>query len=104
MRCINCKSINVFKFVDGFGTDELSPLVPAFLKGAHIIYAHSALQRHARLGYTGNWALRNFPDNAARNHFFEKIGKNLPPEKQSCLNDFNEETKPEKIINKIKSL
>src|SRR5690606_21938919 len=32
------------KFVDSFETDELSALLPVFLKGAHIVYAHSVLQ------------------------------------------------------------
>ena len=33
------------KFVDSFATEELRPLAPVFLRGAHIIYAHSVLQR-----------------------------------------------------------
>ena len=39
------------KFVDSFGTAELAPLVPVFLRGAHIIYGHSVLQRQSGLGY-----------------------------------------------------
>ena len=39
------------KFVDSFETAELKPLVPVFLKGAHIIYAHSVLQQTCGLGY-----------------------------------------------------
>ena len=35
------------KFVDSFDTAELKPLVPVSLKGAHIVYAHSVLQRES---------------------------------------------------------
>ena len=44
------------KFVDSFGTAELKPLAPVFLKGAHIVYAHSVLQRQSGLGYLSAWA------------------------------------------------
>ena len=47
---IEHKGINQ-KFVDDFGSEEFSPLVPVFLKGAHIVYAHSVLQRAGGLGY-----------------------------------------------------
>src|ERR1019366_4657013 len=39
------------KFVDSFGTAELTPLVPVFLRGAHILFGHSVLQRQSGLGY-----------------------------------------------------
>ncbi len=48
------------KFVDSFGTAELAPLVPVFLRGAHIIYGHSVLQRQSGLGYLSEWAKKTF--------------------------------------------
>ncbi len=48
------------KFVDDFSTAELKPLAPVFLKGAHIVYAHSVLQRESGLGYLSDWAKKPF--------------------------------------------
>ena len=48
------------KFVDSFETAELKPLVPVFLRGAHIFYAHSVLQRQSGLGYLSPWAAEDF--------------------------------------------
>ncbi len=58
------------KFVDDFDTEELRPLVPVFLKGAHIVYAHSVLQQKCGLGYTSEWAKKNFKSVAEKNEFF----------------------------------
>ena len=38
------------KFVDNFAAAELQPLVPVFLKGAHIVYAHSRAAARERAG------------------------------------------------------
>ncbi len=57
------------KFVDSFGTAELAPLVPVFLRGAHIVYAHSVLQRQSGLGYLSPWAKKTF----ASRHGQERI-------------------------------
>jgi hypothetical protein len=73
------------KFVDSFETAELAPLVPAFLKGAHIIYAHSVLQRQSGLGYLSAWAQKTFPTVAAKNEFYEKLGRDLQPANEDHL-------------------
>lgn len=44
------------KFVDAFESEELKPYVPVFLKGAHILYAHTVLQQKAGMGYLSPWA------------------------------------------------
>lgn len=66
------------KFVDDFSTDELKPLLPIFLKGAHIVYAHTQLQRHTSQGYLSDWAARQFATVAEKNRFFEQLGRMLP--------------------------
>ena len=71
------------KFVDSFETAELKPLVPVFLRGAHIVYAHSVLQRQCGLGYMSPWAQKTFASPAAKNDFFEKLGRELHPPKDN---------------------
>jgi hypothetical protein len=66
------------KFVDSFDTAELKPLLPIFRKGAHIAYAHSLLQRAGK-GYLSDWAKQKFSTIAAKNEFFEQLGRNLSP-------------------------
>ena len=73
------------KFVDSFETAELKPLVPVFLRGAHIVYAHAALQREAGKGYLSAWAKHNYPAAADRNAFFEQVGKALVPAREAAL-------------------
>jgi hypothetical protein len=67
------------KFVDSFATAELAPLAPVFLRGAHIVYAHSFLQLRDRTGYSSAWAKKKFATVAAKNEFFEKLGRELRP-------------------------
>ncbi|MFC1780946.1 hypothetical protein ACFLZ8_01600 [Planctomycetota bacterium] len=89
------------KFVDSFETEELSPLVPTFLKGAHIVYAHSVLQQQCSLGYTSQWAKESFKDVEAKNEFFEKLGILLEPKLEDVCSDFNDQTKPQQILEKF---
>ncbi|MCG3149276.1 MAG: hypothetical protein PCFJNLEI_02736 [Verrucomicrobiae bacterium] len=63
------------KFVDDFATKELKPLVPVFLKGAYIVYAHSVLQRREGRGYLSDWAKQQFRSVAEKNEYFMKFGK-----------------------------
>lgn len=91
------------KFVDDFDSRELEPLVPVFLKGAHIVYAHSVLQRKCGLGYTSEWAKKNFKNVAARNKFFEQFGSSLKPEQQDILARLSEDVTPKEILAKIKN-
>ena len=91
------------KFVDDFASKELEPLVPVFLKGAHIVYAHSVLQRKCGMGYTSEWALKNFENVAGRNKFFEQLGNSLKPEQEDRLGDLNEDSTPKDILAQIKN-
>jgi hypothetical protein len=63
------------KFVDDFDSAELKPLLPVFLKGAHIAYAHTVLQREAGRGYLSDWAKRTFRTAEEKNDYFEKFGR-----------------------------
>ncbi len=73
------------KFVDDFGSAELAPLLPAFLTGAHIVYAHSVLQRQCGLGYTSAWADKNLGTAERKNAFFEELGVTLKPQQEDSL-------------------
>ena len=88
------------KFVDDFDSAELAPLLPTFLKGAYIIYAHSVLQRQCGLGYTSEWAEKNFPSTKEKNEFFEKLGDSLETDREQELAVFNDIAKPKDILEK----
>lgn len=90
------------KFVDDFGSEELAPLVPVFLKGAHIFYAHSVLQQKFGLGYTSEWARQTFGSIAEKNEFFEELGRTLEPETEDIFTDLNEDTTAERVLDKVK--
>jgi hypothetical protein len=90
------------KFVDSFETAELSPLVPIFLKGAHIVYAHSVLQQQCGLGYVSDWARDSFAAAARKNEFFEKVGGLLEPRREHLLAELDENTNPEQILQKLR--
>ena len=89
------------KFVDDFETAELSPLVPVFLKGAYIVYAHSVLQQKCGLGYTSNWAKKNFKGVADKNEFFEELGKTLEPENEDEFSTLSKDVTAKEILGKI---
>ena len=89
------------KFVDSFDTKELAPLVPVFLKGAYIVYAHSVLQQKCGLGYTSDWANKNFKSAADKNEFFEQLGSSLEPQNEDKLNTLSEDIKAKEILNTV---
>jgi hypothetical protein len=86
------------KFVDNFDSAELKPLLPVFLRGAHIIYAHSVLQRQAGLGYLSVWARKNFPTIGAKNDFFEKLGRRLQPQTEERLRRLTTSATPDTVL------
>jgi hypothetical protein len=90
------------KFVDAFDTAELKPFVPVFLKGAHIVYAHSVLQRESGLGYLSGWAKKSFANAAGKNDFFEKLGRELQPAGEDHLRGLPADVTPADIFAKIK--
>jgi hypothetical protein len=90
------------KFVDDFDTTELAPLLPVFLKGAHIVYAHSVLQRQCGLGYTSKWADKHFGTAERKNAFFEQVGATLKPQQEDSLAAFNDGASPNDIVKTIR--
>ncbi len=90
------------KFVDDFATEELAPLLPVFLKGAHIVYAHSVMQRHCSLGYTSEWAHKWFADAADRNGFFERLGRSMQPDQETNLSGLTEAATPEEVLVQVR--
>jgi hypothetical protein len=86
------------KFVDSFATAELAPLVPVFLCGAHIVYAHSVLQRQCGLGYLSAWAKKTFATVSAKNAFYERLGRELQPSKEGRLGSLTAEAMPDQIL------
>jgi hypothetical protein len=89
------------KLVDTFASAELQPLVPVFLRGAHIVYAHSVLQRQCGLGYLSSWAERTFATTAAKNEFFEILGRDLGPATEDRLRDVTARATPKQILAKV---
>ena len=89
------------KFVDSFETAELKPLVPVFLEGAHIVYAHSVLQRQNGFGYLSAWAKKTFASVPAKNEFFERLGRELQPDREDRLRSLPADASPSTILSKI---
>jgi PHP domain-containing protein len=90
------------KFVDDFACEELKPFVPVFLKGAHIIYAHSVLQKQCGMGYKSKWANENFKTRADKNAFFEKLGITLQVANEELLGELRDtQVLPQQILEKI---
>jgi hypothetical protein len=89
------------KFVDDFASEELKPLAGEFLKGAHIVYAHSVLQRESGLGYTSEWANKSFDSVAGKNEFFEELGSSLEPKREDSLGGFRDGATAREILDKI---
>ena len=67
------------KLVDNFDRPELAPVREAFVDGAYFIYGHTMMQRAIGMGYQSDWAQKNLPTRAERNHFFTSLGRLLPP-------------------------
>ena len=87
------------KFVDELDTDELRPLAPIFLKGAHIVYAHSVLQQKCGLGYVSDWAARSFQNVEQKNRFYQNLGASLEPREEDKLSRLTEDSSQQEILN-----
>jgi hypothetical protein len=90
------------KFVDDFDTDEIRPIAPIFLKGAHIVYAHSVLQQKSGLGYVSNWAARNFENVERKNKFYQNLGASLDPKEEDKLAVLTGKNTPEQVMEALK--
>ncbi|MFB3882808.1 MAG: PHP domain-containing protein [Armatimonadota bacterium] len=86
------------KFVDDFDAPEMKPVAHAIIKGAHIIYAHTALQRRAAMGYLSEWAVRHLPDPHDRNTFFEQLGRGLEPGDELRLESVTDSVTPDRLL------
>ena len=84
--------------MDNFTSAELAPLVPAFQRGARMLYAHTALQRAGGRGYLSAWSEKHLPRRADRNTFFEKLGQLLTPATESKLHGI--ET-PDELLHRL---
>lgn len=91
------------KFVDDFKSAELSPLLPVFIKGSHIIYGHSVFQQQSGLGYTSTWADKNFQTRGEKNKFFEKLGEALRVNQEELLKDLPQDIIPDRVLEQIKN-
>lgn len=89
------------KFVDAFHTVELAPLLPVFLRGAHILYAHSVLQRQCGFGYLSPWANHAFDTLAARKEFFAQLGLELTPNAEDRLRGLTADATPDQVRARI---
>jgi hypothetical protein len=92
------------KFVDDFKSAELLPLLPVFLKGAYIIYAHSVLQRQSGLGYVSSWAETSFKSKEDKNSFFEKSGRLLCSVREKLLKNLPVDIAPGQVLELIKKI
>jgi len=75
--------------------------VPTFLKGAHIVYAHSVLQQKCGLGYTSDWARKNFESVAEKNEFFQELGSAIEPQHEDKLSGLSEDVTAHEVLDKI---
>jgi hypothetical protein len=91
------------KFVDDFNSQELAPLLPVFLKSAHIVYAHSVLQQRCGLGYTSAWANKHFGTAQRKNAFFEEVGATLKPQQEDSLAGLNGKASPDALLKKVRT-
>lgn len=89
------------KFVDAFDTAELAPLLPAFLTGSYIVYAHSVLQRQCKLGYTSAWANKHFETTERKNAFFEEVGTTLKPSCEDELAKLSDTASPKDVLKTV---
>jgi hypothetical protein len=89
------------KFVDDFGSVELEPFRADFMKGAHIVYAHSALRRALDVGYLGQWAEEKFSNVNEKNEFFDALGQALSPATESKLSTLSKNATPTEILSQV---
>jgi hypothetical protein len=89
------------RLVDDFTSPELRGFVPLFIESAYAIYAHSVLQRKARLGYASDWARQQFPDMTSRKGFFQTVGGRLEPRLEHLLDGLPQDPLPTDVIARV---
>ncbi len=89
------------RLADDFESPELRDFVPLFLESAYAIYAHSVLQRRAKLGYGSDWAGQRFPYLASRKQFFRRVGSRLAPRLEHLLDGLPQDPSPADVIARV---
>jgi hypothetical protein len=89
------------KFVDDFAAAELQPFQLDALAGAYVVYGHFAMQRYAGLGYTSEWAKKNFPKRADKNEFYRRLGAAVVPGRENELKNFTSAAMPADVLKKF---
>jgi hypothetical protein len=89
------------RFVDDFDAPALRPLVPLFLEGAHIMYAHTLLQAQAGMGYLSAWAGNAFASTRHKNAFFRCVGETVEPARKEVLAGVGPHMAPEAITARL---
>ncbi len=89
--------------VDAFDAPELAPVRALFLDGAHFLYGHTMLGRHAGLGYTSDWAARHLPAQAERNDFYTRVGRLIPPGQAGkiLLGQLGDDPAPDEVLRHV---
>ena len=86
------------RFVDDFACEELRPLVPLFMKGAYIVYAHTVLQRRAGMGYLSPWAEASFTGTDEKNAFYAEFGQAYQPGDKGILASVSTDSTPDDLM------
>ncbi len=86
------------RFVDDFGMAELQPLLPDFVRGAHIVHGHTVMARTAAMGYVSDWSTAAFRTAAERNNFYETVGTLVDPGATDVLKTLSPDVSPAKAL------
>lgn len=89
------------RFVDDFGTAELQPLLPDFVRGAHIVHGHTVLARAAGMGYVSDWSTATFRTATERNNFYETVGALVEPGATDVLKALAPDSSAAKVLDVI---
>jgi len=85
------------RFVDDFDAPELAKHAPLFLKGAHILYAHTILEPLG-MGYLSSWAADHFTSTDQKNAFFAEFGERHEPAQDLRLPESSELMRPTRLL------
>lgn len=89
------------RVVDDFSAPYMRALAPVFVRGAHIVYAHSVLQP-CGFGYLSEWAAATFESAREKNVFFENAGRDIAPACEE-MRDLPPDASPEQILARVRA-
>jgi hypothetical protein len=89
--------------VDNFAAPALAPVRDAFMDGAYFIYGHTLLERWLGMGWQSDWAADALPARAARNGFYTKLGRHIPPgaKGRALLSEIQPDMRPDEIMQRL---